>query len=266
MPFSFHRQIKRGLCLLIFLLGHLCTQSTASDVQQNIKKLAIGTYIEGTYFVNAQKRRFQGYINRTQGYAVTLTTQQLPHRRRITYQSIDRLRVKKTKKFAIQYNPDARPFLTRSGVAPGRRAVVGALGGRFSGIIASVTDSCLVLAATHKRDEYKMLAVSELDQMSINLDKTSYLKKGFKAGVVTGFFIGVIFSSSSLNNNSETGWSALANIVLSPKTAIFSLAGAGIGSLIGKLAYYETWHAIPLDRLKFTHSHLPLPLTASYSF
>ncbi len=262
-------QIKRVMCLVIFLLGQLCTQSSASDVQRKIKKLDIGTYVEGTYFVGAQKRRFRGYINRTQGYAVTLVTNQLPRRRRITYQSIDHLRVKKTKKIAVQFNPQSRGFLTRTGVALGHRAVIGTLetaDSRFAGIIASVTDSCLVLAATHTREEYKTLTPSELDHMSINLGRTSHTKKGFKAGLVTGFCIGVIFSSSDLNNSTETGWSAVANLVLNPETVVFSLVGGSIGSMIGRLASYDTWRSIPLDRLKLTRSHMPLPFSASASY
>ena len=109
-----------------------------------------------------------------------------------------------------------------------------------------MSDSLLVLAATYKRDEYKILTASELDQLSINLSKTSHIGKGFKAGLVTGFCIGVIFSSSDLNRSTETGWSSLANIVLSPKTVVISVVGAGIGSIIGKLASYETWQSIPL--------------------
>ena len=259
--------IKRVLCLLILLLG--CTEGYAADVGEKVKNLDIGTYVEGAYFVGAQKKRFRGYINRTQGYAVTIVTDQLPYRRRITYQSIDHLRVKKTKRIAVQFNPQARGFLARTGVIPGHRAVIGiaeAADSRFAGIIASVSDSLLVLADTHKRDEHKTLTVSELDQLSINLSKTSHIRKGFKAGLVTGFCIGVIFSSSDLNNSTETGWSALANIVLSPETVVISVVGAGIGSIIGKLASYETWQSIPLDRLKFNRSHTPLSLSASYSF
>ena len=272
MSFFFFRPfkacpIKRVLCLLILLLG--CTEGYAADVGEKVKNLDIGTYVEGAYFVGEQKRRFRGYINRTQGYAVTIVTDQLPYRRRITYQSIDHLRVKKTKRIAVQFNPQARGFLARTGVIPGHRAVIGiaeAADSRFAGIIASVSDSLLVLADTHKRDEHKTLTVSELDQLSINLSKTSHIRKGFKAGLVTGFCIGVIFSSSDLNNSTETGWSALANIVLSPETVVISVVGAGVGSIIGKLASYETWQSIPLDRLKFNRSHTPLSLSASYSF
>ena len=259
--------IQRVLCLLILLLG--CTEGYAADVGEKVKKLDIGTYVEGAYFVGAQKRRFRGYINRTQGYAVTIVTDQLPYRRRITYQSIDHLRVKKTKRIAVQFNPKARGFLARTGVIPGHRAVIGiaeAADSRFAGIIASVSDSLLVLVATHRHDDYKTLTVSELDRLSINLSKTSHIRKGFKAGLVTGFCIGVIFSSSDLNSSTETGWSALANIVLSPETVVISVVGAGVGSIIGKLASYETWQSIPLDRLKFNRSHTPLSLSASYSF
>ena len=269
MSFFFLPAFKICLILLIFLLGQLCTQSYASDAKEKIQKLDIGTYVEGAYFVGAQKSRFRGYINRTQGYAVTIITDQLPYRRRIIYQSIDHLRVKKTKKIAVQFNPQARQFLTRIGVIPGHRAVIGiaeAADSRFGGVIVSVSDSLIVLADTHKRDEYKILTVSELDQLSINLSKTSHIGKGFKAGLVTGFCIGVIFSSSDLNRSTETGWSALANIVLSPKTVVISVVGAGVGSIIGKLASYETWQSIPLDRLKFNRSHTPLSLSASYSF
>ena len=269
MSFFFFPAFKICLILLIFLLGQLCTQSYASDAKEKIQKLDIGTYVEGAYFIGAQKSRFRGYINRTQGYAVTIITDQLPYRRRITYQSIDHLRVKKTKKIAVQFNPQARQFLTRTGVIPGHRAVIGVLetaDSRFEGIIAGVSDSLIVLADTHKRDEYKILTASELDQLSINLSKTSHIGKGFKAGLVTGFCIGVIFSSSDLNRSNETGWSSLANIVLSPKTVVISGVGAGIGSIIGKLASYETWQSIPLDRLKFNRSHTPLSLSASYSF
>jgi hypothetical protein len=269
LPFFFFRAFKTCSILLIFLLGQLCTQGYASDVSERVKKLDIGTYVEGAYFVGAQKRRFQGYINRTQGYAVTIITNQLPYRRRITYQSIDHLRVKKTKRIAVRFNPQARRFLTRTGVIPGHRAVIGILetaDSRFSGIIASVSDSLIVLADTHGRDEYKNLTVSELDQLSINLSRTSHIRKGFKAGLVTGFCIGVIFSSSDLNRSTETGWSALANIVLSAETVVISAVGAGIGSIIGKLASSETWHSIPLDRLKFNRSPTPLSLSASYSF
>ncbi len=269
MSFFFFRTFKTCSILLISLLGQLCTQSYASDVSERVKKLEIGTYVEGAYFAGAQKRRFRGYINRTQGYAVTLVTDQLPYRRRIIYQSIDHLRVKKTKRIAVQFNPQARRFLTRTGVIPGHRAVVGiaeVADSRFSGIIASVSDSLIVLADTHGRDEYKNLTVSELDQLSINLSKTSHIRKGFKAGLVTGFCIGVIFSSSDLNRSTETGWSALANIVLSAETVVISAVGAGIGSIIGKLASSETWHSIPLDRLTFNRSPTPLSLSASYSF
>ncbi len=269
MSFFFFRAFKTCLILLIFLLGQLCTQSYASDVSERVKKLDIGTYVEGAYFSGAQKKRFRGYVNRTQGYAVTIITNQLPYRRRIPYRSIDHLRVKKTKRIAVQFNPQARRFLTRTGVIPGHRAVVGiaeAADSQFGGIIASVSDSLIVLADTHNRDEYKILTASELDQLSINLSKTSHIGKGFKAGLVTGFCIGVIFSSSDLNRSNEAGWSALANIVLSPKTVVISGVGAGIGSIIGKLASYETWQSIPLDRLKFNRSHTPLSLSASYSF
>ena len=259
--------IQRVLCLLILLLG--CTEGYAADVRERVKELDIGTYVEGAYFVGAQKKRFRGYINRTQGYAVTIIANQLPYRRRITYQSIDYLRVKKTKKIAVEFNPQARRFLTQAGAIPGHRAVIGILetvDSRFVGIIVSMSDSLLVLADTHKRDEYKILTASELDQLSINLSKTSHIGKGFKAGLVTGFCIGVIFSSSDLNRSTETGWSSLANIVLSPKTVVISVVGAGIGSIIGKLASYETWQSIPLDCLKFNRSHTPLSLSASYSF
>ena len=252
----------------MFLLIQLCTQGSASEVKKKIRTLDIGTYVEGTHFVGGQKRRFRGYINRTQGYAVTLVTKQLPHRQRITYQSIDRLRVKNTKKIAVQFNPQARRFLTRTGVAIGHRAAIGTLDtdSRFAGIIASVTDSCLVVATPYKRDEHKTLTTSELGHMSILLGKTSHTKKGFKAGLVTGFGIGVIFSSSDLDNSTETGWSAVANIVFNPETVVFSLIGAGIGGMIGRLASHDTWHAIPLDRLTFTRSHPSLPLSVSYSF
>lgn len=269
MSFFFVRAFKICSIFLIFLLGQLCTQSYASDVSERVKNLEIGTYVEGAYLIGAQKKRFRGYINRTQGYAVTIVTNQLPYRRRITYQSIDYLRVKKTKRIAVQFNPEARGFLTRAGMVPGHRAVIGiaeAADSRFAGIIASVSDSGLVLAATHKRDEYKTLTASELDQLSINLGRTSHIGKGFKAGLVTGFCIGVIFSSSDLNSSSETGWSALANIVLSPETVVISLVGAGVGSIIGKLASSETWQSIPLDRLRFNRSHIPFSLSASYSF
>ncbi len=266
MFFFLFRAFKTFSILLIFLLGQLCAQS---DVSERVKKLEIGTYVEGAYFSGAQKRRFRGYVNRTQGYVVTIVTNQLPYRRRIPYRSIDHLRVKKTKRIAVQFNPQARRFLTRTGVIPGHRAVIGiaeVADSQFAGIIASVSDSLIVLADTHKSDEYKILTASELDQLSINLSKTSHIGKGFKAGLVTGFCIGVIFSSSDLNRSTETGWSALANIVLSPKTVVISGVGAGVGSIIGRLASYETWQAIPLDRLKFTRSHTPLSLSASYSF
>ncbi len=269
MSFFFFRAFKTCSIFLIFLLGQLCTQSYASDVSERVKELDIGTYVEGAYFSGAQKKRFRGYVNRTQGYVVTIVTNQLPYRRRIPYRSIDHLRVKKTKRIAVQFNPQARRFLTRSSVIPGHRAVIGVLetaDSRFEGVIASVSDSLIVLADTHNRDEYKILTASELDQLSINLSKTSHIGKGFKAGLVTGFCIGVIFSSSDLNRSTETGWSALANIVLSPKTVVISGVGAGIGSVIGKLASYETWQSIPLDRLKFNRSHTPLSLSASYSF
>ncbi|MDE2797149.1 MAG: hypothetical protein OXI94_00645 [Gemmatimonadota bacterium] len=269
MSFFFFRAFKTCSIFLIFLLGQLCTQSYASDVSERVKELDIGTYVEGAYFSGAQKKRFRGYVNRTQGYVVTIVTNQLPYRRRIPYRSIDHLRVKKTKRIAVQFNPQARRFLTRSSVIPGHRAVIGVLetaDSRFEGVIASVSDSLIVLADTHNRDEYKILTASELDQLSINLSKTSHIGKGFKAGLVTGFCIGVIFSSSDLNRSTETGWSALANIVLSPKTVVISGVGAGIGSIIGKLASYETWQSIPLDRLKFNRSHTPLSLSASYSF
>ena len=272
LSFFFFRPFKAcplKRILLFFFLGQLCTQSYADDVRERVKDLDIGTYVEGAYFVGAQKKRFRGYINRTQGYAVTIITNQLPYRRRITYQSIDYLRVKKTKRIAVQFNPQARGFLARTGVIPGHRAVIGiakAADSRFAGIIASVSDSLLVLVATHRHDDYKTLTVSELDQLSINLSKTSHIRKGFKAGLVTGFCIGVIFSSSDLNNSTETGWSALANIILSTETVVISVVGAGVGSIIGKLASYETWQSIPLDRLKFNRSHTPLSLSASYSF
>ena len=172
--------------------------------------------------------------------------------------------MKKTKRIAVQFNPQARRFLTRTGVIPGHQAVIGILetaDNQFSGVIASVSDSLIVLADTHNRDEYKILTASELDQLSINLSKTSHIGKGFKAGLVTGFCIGVIFSSSDLNRSNEAGWSALANIVLSPKTVIISVVGAGVGSVIGKLASSETWQSIPLDRLKIqplSHAFVPL--------
>lgn len=268
MPIPNARPIPKIACLLLCLFGQLCTVGSASEVRKKIKTLDIGTYVEGTHFVDGQKRRFRGYVNRTQGYAVTLVTPQLPHRQRIIYQSIDRLRVKNTQKIAVQFNPQARRFLTRTGVAIGRRAAIGMrdTDHGFAGIIASVTDSSLILATTHKRDEYKTLTASELGHMSINLGRTSHIKKGVKAGFATGFCIGVIFSSSDLDNSDETGWSAVANIVLNPETAIFSLIGAGIGGIIGKLASHETWQAVPLDRLSFTRPHPSLSLSASYSF
>ena len=266
MPIPNARLIPKIACILLCLMGQLCTVGSASEVKEKIRTLDIGTYVEGTHFVDGRKRRFRGYINRTQGYAVTLVTPQLPHRRRIIYQSIDRLRVKNTQKIAVPFNPQARRFLTRTGVAIGRRVAIRDTDSRFAGIIASVTDSSLILATTHKRDEYKTLAPSELDHLSVNIGRTSHTKKGVKAGLVTGFCIGVIFSSSDLDNSDETGWSAVANIVFDPETVVFSLIGAGIGGIIGKLASHETWQSIPLDRLTFTRSHPSLPLSASYSF
>ena len=262
MPIPNARRIPKIACLLLCLVG----QGSASEIEEKIRTLDIGTYVEGTHFVDGRKRRFQGYINRTQGYAVTLVTPQLPHRRRVTYQSIDRLRVKNTQKIAVPFNPQARRFLTRTGVAIGRRAAIRDTDSGFAGIIASVTDSSLLLATPHERDEYKTLTASELDHLSVNIGRTSHTKKGVKAGFATGFCIGVIFSSSDLDNSDETGWSAVANIVFNVETVVFSLIGAGIGGIIGKLASHETWQSIPLDRLSFTRSHPSLLLSASYSF
>ena len=256
----------------MLLLGSLCTQSFAKDIETDLKNLEVGTYVEGTYLVGAQKKRFGGYINRTQGYAVTIVTNQLPRRRRITYQSINNVRIRKTKKISIQYNPDARRFLTRSGIAVGSRAVVETsieTDNQFSGTIASVNDSTIVFAAKHKIDDYQTFTASEIGQLSVKLARTSYTQRGFKAGLVAGFCIGVIFSSSGADNATETGWSTLANIVFSPKTVIFFLAGATAGSIVGRISSYDTWYSIPLDRLKFTASPLQqasLGFSASYAF
>ena len=147
----------------VVLLALSCTQGFAKDFQIDLKKLKVGTYIEGTYYIDAQKKRFGGYINRTQGYAVTIVTNQLPRRRRITYQSIDNVRVRKTRKIILQYNPDARRFLTRSGVAVGSHAILGLSADSengFSGTIASVDDSIIVFATKHKSDEHQLFTAS----------------------------------------------------------------------------------------------------------
>ena len=262
----------RIVFFFILLSGAFCVQILAKDFQQDIKGLDIGTYVEGTYMVGAQKKRFGGYINRTQGYAVTIVTNQLPRRRRITYQSINNVRVRNTKKVSVQFNPDARRFLARSGVAVGSRAMLGTSSetdSDFSGTIASVDDSIIVFATKHKNDESQTVTVSDLDLLSVKLGRTSYTKRGFKAGLVGGFCIGVIFSSSNANTATETGWATLANIVFSPKTVIFSLAGATGGSIIGRISSYDTWNSIPLDRLKFTPMPLQqanLGISATYAF
>ena len=67
---------QKTFFFIIVLLALSCTQGFAKDFQIDLKKLKVGTYIEGTYYIDAQKKRFGGYINRTQGYAVTIVTTQ----------------------------------------------------------------------------------------------------------------------------------------------------------------------------------------------
>lgn len=260
-------------CVLttILLTGFSNTLSFARE-KQDPRNLEIGTYIEGTYLNGVQKKRFRGYINRTQGYAVTIVTNQLPHRQRITYRSIDNFRVKKTKKITVQIHPENRQFLAQTGVVAGKQAVIYTSDIDYlqvSGTVASVTDSGFVIADTHKADLYKTFAVSDLHEFLVNSGRTSYIRKGFKAGLVVGFALGVIFSSSDTNAETGAGWSTVANVVLSPKTAVFSIVGATIGSLIGRLTSYDNWYPVPLERLKVTLSpthQTNATLSASYAF
>jgi|GEM_PF-6786309 hypothetical protein len=257
--------------LTILLTGFSNTLSFARE-KQDPRNLAIGTYIEGTYLNGAQKKRFRGYINRTQGYAVTIVTNQLPHRRRITYQSIDNFRVKKTRKITVQIQPESRQLLARTGVVVGKQAVIHTSDMdhlRVSGTVASVTDSGLIIADTHKIDVYKTFAVSDLHEFLVNRGRTSYTERGLKSGLVAGFCLGVIFSSSSTNVETGTGWSTVANVVLSAKTAVFSIIGATTGGLIGRLTSHDNWYPVPLERLKITLSATPqtnTTLSASYAF
>jgi len=245
-------------CVLttILLTGFSNTLSFARE-KQDPRNLEIGTYIEGTYLNGTQKKKFRGYINRTQGYAIIIVTNQLPHRRRITYRSIANFRVKKTRKIAVQIQPESRQLLAQTGVVVGKQAIIHTSDVdylRVSGTIASVTDSGLVIADTHKTDVYKIFTVSDLHEFLVNRGRTSYTKRGFKAGLVTGFCLGVIFSSSDANTDVGTGWSTVVNVLLSPKSVAFSIIGATTGSLIGRLTSHDNWYPVPLERLKITLS------------